>query len=251
MRKQNLESKKDDLLRRLREAGPSGLIKGKLGIKDARSLGARALKELEKERRLANLGTSKRTQYVLIEFYQPLELACRQIEVNATKGFPARYEALDLLSRTELEKGCLGQVRKKVAEGIDWLVKERRLLKFKRGKAAYFVHATQVETLLAEGKSLTPEVGGTPVSRTVLDRDAVLSAYRRIKERLGYSNVQIYELQRELGAAMEAVKALLVDESRKGNAILSLGDWSVSSKEVRSGAIELYGKPHLLVRFRE
>jgi hypothetical protein len=47
---------------------------------------------------------------------------------------------------------------------------------------------------------------------------------------------------------MDALKHFLLDESRQGRAVLTLGDWSVSSEETRAGAIELFGKPHLLVR---
>jgi hypothetical protein len=142
-------------------------------------------------------------------------------------------------------------VRAKVDEAIDWLLNERKLLKLRRGRAAYFVHASQVKPLLVEGEGRWTEPGESPVSRAPLDRAAVLEAYRRIRDRLGYSNVHIFELHREVGSPMAEVKAFLVEESRKGNAVLSLGDWAVSSEEVRSGAIELYGKPHLLVRFRE
>jgi hypothetical protein len=82
-------------------------------------------------------------------------------------------------------------------------------------------------------------------------RSEFLNAYRRVKERLGYSNVEVYELKKELGAPMDQVKAFLLEENRRGNAVLSLGDWSLSSEETRSGAIEILGKPHLLVRFRD
>jgi hypothetical protein len=47
---------------------------------------------------------------------------------------------------------------------------------------------------------------------------------------------------------MGELKRFLLEESHRGHAVLCLGDWSVSSDEIRSGAIELFGKPHLLVR---
>ena len=38
--------------------------------------------------------------------------------------------------------------------------------------------------------------------------------------------------------------------SRKGKAVLSGGDWSMSSAEVRSGAIYIHDRPQLMVRFK-
>jgi len=250
MVQQSLESKKEKILGKLKEAGASGLTKGGLGIKDAKSVGARALQALEQEREVANLGTPKKTRYVLMEFYKPLELACDQIESNAKEARLSRSGILELLSRKDLEKGCVGEIRKKVDEAIDWLVKERKLLRFRRGRVSYCVHVKHVKDLLLEEASRI-ERRETPISRQVPGRSEVLNAYKRAKERLGYSNVEIYELQKELGAPMDQVKAFLLDENRRGNAVLSLGDWSLSSEETRSGAIELLGKPHLLVRFRD
>ena len=251
MAQQSLESKMEVILGKLKEGGASGLTKGGLGIKDAKSVGARALQTLEEEREVANLGTPRRTRYVLMEFYKPLEIACDQIESNAKDARPSRSEILVLLSRKDLEKGCVGEIRKKVDEAIDWLVKERKLLRFRRGRVSYCVHVEHVKDLLLEEEAFWTERKETPIPRQFPGRSEVLNAYKRAKERLGYSNVEIYELQKELGAPMDQVKAFLLEENRRGKAVLSLGDWSLSSDETRSGAIELLGKPHLLVRFRD
>jgi len=251
MVKQSLESRKEEILGKLKDAGASGLTKGGLGIKDAKGVGARALKALDEEREIANLGTPKKTRYVLIEFYRPLELACDLIESNAKAVRSSRSEIVALLSRRELEKGCEGEVRKKVDEAIDWLVKERKLLRYRRGRVNYFVHVKQVKDLLVGEEESWIETKETPVPPQVPGRSEFLKAYRRVKERLGYSNVEISELQKEVGARMDQLKAFLLEENRRGNAVLSLGDWSLSSEEIRSGAIELLGKPHLLVRFRD
>jgi hypothetical protein len=251
MAQESVESKKEVILGKLKEVGASGLTKGGLGIKGGKGAAAMALKALEEEREVANLGTPKKTRYVLMEFYKPLEIACDQVESNAIRSKPTRPEILELLSRRDLGKGCEGEVRKKVDEAIDWLVKEGRLLRFRRGRASYCVHAELVETLLSEGEAPRTERPGTPITPRFPGRQEVLDAFRRVKERLGYSNVEIYALQKELGAPMDQLKAFLLEESRRGTAVLSLGDWSLSSEETRSGAIELFGKPHLLVRLRD
>jgi hypothetical protein len=84
-----------------------------------------------------------------------------------------------------------------------------------------------------------------------LNRKLVLEAYQKVSQRAGFSNVEIYQLQQELGAPMDALKAFLLEESRHGRAVLSLGDWSLSSEETRSGAVELQGSQYLLVRFKD
>ena len=251
MAKESLEFKKKEILTKLEKAGPAGLTKGGLGVREAKSPGARALKALEAERQVANLGTAKKTRFVLIEFYKPLEMACDRIEGNAKTAGSLRSGILELLSQKELEKGCEGEIRKKAGEALDWLVKEKKLLKFRRGRMSYYVHATQVKHLLGDQALSVMERKEPTPPRPALGRPEVLDAYRRVKERLGYSNVEIHELIKELGAPMEQVKAFLLEESRRGNAVLSLGDWSLSSEETRSGAIELLGRPHLLVRFRD
>ena len=250
MARQSLESKKADILGKLKKAGASGLTKAGLGVA-AKGPGLRALKALEDGREVANLGTAKKTRYVLIEFYKPLEMACDRIESNARATALHRPGTLDLLSRKELEKGCEGEARKKVDQAIDWLVKDKKLLKLRRGRMSYYAHANRVKDLLGEEGPPRLERKGPSPSGVVLGRPKVLEAYGRVKERLGYSNVEIYELGKELGAPMEQVKAFLIEENRKGNAFLSLGDWSLSSAETRSGAIELLGRSYLLVRFRD
>jgi hypothetical protein len=251
MAQQSLESKREEILGKLKGAGASGLTKGGLRIKDAKSVGARALKALEEEREVANLGTPKKTRYVLLEFYKPLELACDQIESNAKEAGSSRSGILELLSRKDLEKGCAGEIRKKVDEAIDWLVKERKLLRFRRGRVSYCVHVKHVKDLLVGEEASRIGRKEAPIPPQVPGRSEFLNAYKRVKERLGYSNVEIYELKKELGAPMDQVKAFLLEENRRGNAVLSIGDWSLSSEETRSGAIEILGKPHLLVRFRD
>jgi hypothetical protein len=77
-----------------------------------------------------------------------------------------------------------------------------------------------------------------------------MEAYQRVRQRLGYSNIPIYELQQESRMSPDQIRALILEESRRGNAVLSLGDWSLSSDAVRSAAIDIRGDRYLLVRFK-
>ena len=249
-----IESQKEKILSQLREAGPAGVTKAKLGVKDPKGKAAQALKELLSDRRVANLGSPTRTCYVLIEHFNPLERACEQIERNALSKKPIRDDTIELLIKKELEKGCEGEIRKKVDEAFDWLVKEKRLVRLRRSRSFYFVH---LEKMRARLKLANLEMidAAEPYSQSLpcevaekVDHQRVLAAYQRLRSKLGYSNVEISELQRELNIPMGELKRFLLEESSQGHAVLSLGDWSVSSDEIRSGAIELFGKPHLLVR---
>jgi hypothetical protein len=246
---------KQKLLSKLRKAGPAGLTKGKLGVKQAKGKAAQALSELMAERKVANLGTATRTIYVLIEHFNPLERAYDKIEKNALSKKQARADTIELLIKRDLEKGCEGEVRKKVDEAVDWLLKENSLIKLCRGRTVYYVHVERFRCLDSnhQQKSILeqiPQVSNavTPLSKE-LKWDDVMDAYRQVKQRLGYSSIPIYDLQQKLESPMDMVKRFLVEEARQGRAFLSVGDWSLSSEDVRSGVIELGGYRYLLVRF--
>ena len=247
----SIDEHKAGIVAKLSDAGPAGLTKSKLGVKDAGSPSARALKQLLDSRRVANLGSRSRTRYVLIEHFKPLELACEKIEKNAKTAKPGRRDQMPLLIRKDLEKGCEGEVRKKVDEAVDWLVKEQKLLTAQRGRTVYYLSANRIRALLAEPTALPVAGSAGRQVEPAIDKSTVLAAYLRVKSRLGYSNVEISELRKELGIPMEPLKAFLLEQSRLGNVVLSLGDWSVSPEAVRAGAVELYGRPHLLVSFQQ
>jgi hypothetical protein len=246
----NLESHKGKILQKLIAAGPAGLTKSKLGVKDAGSAYGRALKQLEKDRQVANLGSVKKTWYVLSEHFKPLEIACEQIEAAALALRPSKPDTAELLSRKDLEKGCIGEVRKKVDEALDRLVRQSTLLKMRRGRTVYFVHAESLRHLVPPVATVPRHVPRNVQPSTALNRGLVMEAYQRVSRRTGYSNIPIYELQQECRMPLEQIKALILEESRNGNAVLSLGDWSLSSEAVRSAAIDIRGDRYLLVRFK-
>ncbi len=247
----SIEKYKTNIITKLSEVGPVGLPKSKLGVKDAKSPSGRAFKELLTNRRMANLGTRSRTRYVLMEHFKPLELACEQVEKNAKRTKPGQTGQIQLLIRKDLEKGCEGEVRKKVDEAIDWLVKEQKLLRAQRGRTFYYLSADRMLALFEEQAELPISGGKQQEVVPALDRSVVFTAYLCVRNRLGYSSVEISELRKELDLPMDRLKIFLLEQSRLGNVVLSIGDWSVSSEAVRSGAIELYGQPHLLVSFKQ
>ncbi len=232
-----IEAAKSDILQKLSGAGEAGLSKS--GLKVASKVRGQAFRELVQARRIANMGSPRQTRFVLIEHYRPLEVACERI-LNK-----ARPDVLHLFSRTRLEKGITGAPGRKVVEAIDWLVGEGALLKIKHGRVSYYLHTSSVQALL-------PRAVGEDSSTPQADIEAeVLAAYETVKLRGGFSDVKIYDLQRAARVPMDQLKTFLLGMSREGRAVLSLGDWSLSSPEVRSGAVEIHGRPHLLVRFKK
>ena len=122
-------------------------------------------------------------------------------------------------------------------------------MKLKRGRDLFFLHTDLVREVLAEQAEI-PAFEIEPYSHAI-NRGDVFTAYLRVRNRLGYSSIEIYELQQELGAPMAQLKNFLIKESRRGRVVLRRGNLTVSSEVARSGAVELNGQPHLLVEFKQ
>lgn len=249
-KKIDMATAKSNLLAKLRQAGEKGLAKSLLQIKKG-TIYEQAFNELLKERQIANLGTSKRPQIVLAEHFRPLEMACERIVAK----FPDRDVVL--LSKAQLEEGLKGAVLKQVGAAIDWLVKEGKLLRAKRGALSLLMSTVAVKHHLPETRILEPiqlplpaTVPAQPPQPSTDVESRIMAAYQVVKQRERFSDVEIYSLQQESGVTMPELKAFLLHMSRAGRAVLSLGDWSLSSEEIRSGAVEIHGRQNLMVRFK-
>jgi len=247
MAKLNLEAHKEDILKRLRGAGKKGVNKTELKVTSkSENMRIEAFKSLEKEGKIVNSGTKSKPRYLLQEFYRPLEMAYEKIEEHLLAV--QKPDKMKLVSLSNL-KNMLKNLKHEADKAIDLLLKENKLLKIKHGNGTYFLHANPVLELLSFVQVSPEKIEEKPAAE--LTTEHVLEAYMRVKQRSGFSNIEIYELQQELGAPMDQVKEFLLQESKQGRVILGLGDWSLSSEETRSGAVYMRGKPHLLVRFKE
>jgi len=260
----NLEPYKKEMLNQLKEAETKGFTKSRLIGKSRPK--TKALKELEESGEIINLGSKGRTRYVLKEFDMPLEIGYELLVKKAASGRPTLFSRTKL---RELVKGAPAKVMKKMDEAIDRLVREKKLIRLISGKTAFFLHAASIQSFIAselsepeekEALSVPESKPEPPVSQPEpaqtepvpgLTIEQVTGAYRRVMNRVGSPNIGIYELQRELGVPMEMLKPFLLKENQGGNAVLVPGDWSASSETVRSGAVYIEGRPHLLVRFKE
>ncbi|MDM8537007.1 hypothetical protein QUF70_09660 [Desulfobacterales bacterium HSG17] len=242
MPKPDIESYKKDIILKLQDAGKKGLSKSKLGIKAP--LKIQTFKELESSGAIANLGTKSRTLYVLQEFNKPLEMACEQIE-NKLKP-----DSIEILSKSKIKgmtKTAPSAVKKKIDEAVKKLAHENRLLKVKQGKNFLFLYVPAVLHHLSKEKICNANIE----QLQDLNRDQVIEAYKKVSQEAGFSNIEIYELQKELGVPLEILKEFIIKQDQQGKVILTKGDPSLYSEEIRSAAVHIDGVSYLLIRFKD
>ncbi|MDR4507617.1 MAG: hypothetical protein MRJ65_05165 [Candidatus Brocadiaceae bacterium] len=240
----SIEIQKEIIVQKLRDAGPDGLGKSKLRITKGLE---QAFQNLLRDNEIRNLGSKARPRYVLKEYFNPLESAYNEIErftVSPRKQNELAPFPLTKI-RNKLTPGC---IREKADEAIEFLIKEKKLLKIRIGRGTYFLHVSSIAPYLPPDGSFGLKREAMKID-VEIDRDKVVASYEKIRRQKGFSNIEIYELQQDLAVPMEKLKSLLLEESRTGRAVFSLGDWSLSSEETRSGAMYLDGEPYLLIRF--
>ena len=245
-------SHRDEILQKLEKAGETGLNQSKLqGARTSKSYDAKkqALHELLAKRDIGNLGTESKPRYVLIRFFNPLEKAYAAILKKATPGKVSTF------LESELRKGSAGAIAAKVGEAIELLVAEKRLIRIKRGKSTFYLHAASIESLVnfgdsASGAGSQVEADGSPeASGTQLDIEALTVAYQELVRETGFSDVRISALQHRSGAPLAALKSWILAQSRAGKISPTRGDWSLADEAERAAAVEIAGEPHLRVRF--
>lgn len=93
-----------------------------------------------------------------------------------------------------------------------------------------------------------------PVEPTVSERMAIESAYKEAVLKSGFPAVKIADVLEAAGFGpneMERGRGILNDLYRKGEVVLSLGDWSIANDRERAWTVPLYGQRYLQARFLE
>ena len=112
----------------------------------------------------------------------------------------------------------------------------RQLLALGQGKSVRYLFAGPLRQWL--------DGSAAPTEPAALDE-----VYRRlVRESGGFPDVKISALQAAVGDGSGALATELVARWRRGEATLSMGDWSLASEETRAAAVELNGERYLLVR---
>jgi len=228
------EAYEQDILRRLSEAGAGGLNKTQLGIRSQKTPKAKVLESLLKRREIANLGSDNKTRYVLVQYFQPLELAYEHIETLS------RQLGIKLGSQSSLTVELKGQIKKKADEALKLLVREGKLIKLSHAGRPVYLHVSALPKTLA-----------TSVSIQAPTEAAIRKAYKETVAEFGYPDVLIHEVFLRLGGDLETFKIALKQACEERKAIASVGDWSLSSPEERNTALYINGSPHLRIRFKE
>jgi len=223
------------ILERLGAAGEQGLGRTALGV-DSRTragkLSGTALKGLEQESALGNLGTRVRPRYVLRCYFRPLEIAYEHIRAKGAPGKPR------LFSKGELLPGLVGPSKQKFDEALALLVKEGLLLRLRRGNLTLYLHGESIRGLAGEAAG----------AAAPLAREAVLAAYRQAVRQAGFADVLIADLLRLLPAGGDGLLRFLREECRAGRAVPSLGDWSLTPAADREAHVVINGQAHLRIR---
>lgn len=143
-----------------------------------------------------------------------------------------------LWSRAELSRRLTPAERPQLDAALARLREERQVLGLSQGKGTYYVFAGALRRWLAEDA-----VAGTVTPLPLVE------VYRRlVRESGGFPDVKIAALQAATGGTLAAE---LTAAWRRGEATLSLGDWSLADEGSRAAAVELDGERYLLVRFEE
>ncbi len=128
---------------------------------------------------------------------------------------------------------------------------EQRLVALRHGRSEYFAFAGPLNARLgsAPAAATTKTDTGAPPAPA----EGLMGVYRRlVRESGGFPDVKIAQLARGIGpAAARGLSEHLTALWRAGDAVLSLGDWSLANEETRAAALELDGEKYLLVRFAE
>ncbi len=236
-----VEVEKKNLLQRLKEVGAEGITKSNLC--GSSKIKTEALKALLQERKIFNLGSKARACFVLPEHYRPLERAYEELE----KIFNSN--GLKLISKGKIEKikeiKKYSSVNKHVNEALDILIQEQKVLKLKTANYFSYIGVKPiVDSLDLSGQTTTQE----PPIDTNEYKQQINEAYRKLSQQSGFSAVEIYNLHKETGIPLDWIKEYILTLRKEGKAEFNFGDWSLSSKETRLGAVEFDGDRFLLVR---
>ncbi len=228
------------IVERLAAAGDDGRNIRELDLPKAGTRKGRACREalerLQRGGRIVNLGSRQRPRYITSEQYRPLEWACEQIEARA------RDNGIRLASRSTLTRGLKGPIAEQADQALKWLVHEGRLLRLRWAGFAVYLHVSALpEPARPEATDDAP----------ALDTRRLQQAYRQVAAQYSYPDVPIARVHRASGGELSQFKAALLQACREGLAVASIGDWSLASDEERGAAIEINGRPHLRIRFRQ
>jgi hypothetical protein len=242
---------KAGVLAKLKQAGAKGLSLARLGpkSKNARALLDRTLADLAAHKSVTQVVTSGRAIYYLSQFAPGLESVSAKLERQA------REAGGSLLSRDDLKALLTKPEIPYFTPALCRLLGEKVLVKLQhiarrsrngnRRETDFYLHRATLQEKTAE--TFRPDSGD---GRFSSGAKMLLQAYHDLVLRNGFPDVEIAELQQELGIPIPEVATQILEERDAGRAVLSFGDWSLASEKTRLAAIQIDGERYLRVRFQ-
>lgn len=235
---------RQEILDKLHQGGAKGLSTGALRIPNSGTkkgkLCRELLKKLLKSGEIGNLGNTRRPRYVLIEHFNPLEIACDALAARAKKN------AKKLGSKNSLSQGIKGAAEKKIDEALKLLVAQGRLIRLSWSGNPVYLHVSNLPQPSNPLESATKTQPSTDI-----DEKAIQKAYRETVQEFGYADVMIHEIFLRHSGDLDTFKSALLQACETGQAIPNIGDWSLASEDERKAALYIGGRPHLRIRFKD
>lgn len=245
MARKTEEDYKKELLAKIENAREKGVSKSALCKSKSSEEKVKAFTALQKTNEIADIGTKQSPRWVLPRYKnQPFEIAYNNIEKKAKESKEL------LISKKKLIAGLQGRPKNEFDEALRILAQEKKIIKLKAARSFLYIHIDRLIPFMPEPATLPNlDEPASPAPNPDELRKLVMDSYQKVKQRFHFSDIWIFELYKEAGLQMDVLKNFLLKESREGRAVLSYGDWSLSSDEIHTGAIEINGDQHLMVRF--
>ena len=246
MARKTEEDYKKEFLAKIENAREKGVSKSALCTSKSSEEKVKAFTALHKANEISDIGTKKYPRWVLPRYKnQPFEIAYNHIEKKAKESKEL------LISKNKLIAGLKGRPKNEFDEALRILAQEKKIIMLKAARSFLCIHIDRLIPFMPEPASLAPNPNepASPAPNPEELRKSVMDSYQKVKQRFHFSDIWIFELFQEAGLQMDVLKNFLLKESREGRAVLSYGDWSLSSDEIHTGAIEINGDQHLMVRF--
>ena len=246
MARKTEEDYKKEFLAKIENAREKGVSKSALCTSKSSEEKVKAFTALHKANEISDIGTKKYPRWVLPRYKnQPFEIAYNHIEKKTKESKEL------LISKNKLIAGLKGRPKNEFDEALRILAQEKKIIMLKAARSFLCIHIDRLIPFMPEPASLAPNPNepASPAPNPEELRKSVMDSYQKVKQRFHFSDIWIFELFQEAGLQMDVLKNFLLKESREGRAVLSYGDWSLSSDEIHTGAIEINGDQHLMVRF--
>lgn len=228
----------DHVIRKIAASGSGGVSPGKLGASAGSPIAA-AVRQLEKQKAIANIGSKKRPRYVLMEFAPNLETVGEKIAVMA-EGKP------DNLFSKNAFLNAFGSLEKKfVPEALTWLAEDRRIRKLLYGRRALYLYA---------GRALpeeNPDASDTGAANIAEDEEKIIRSYSGIVDPAKGPYITVESLFRETGLSWDRFVSAVLSMSERGIAVPGRGDLSFTSNREREFTLTIGNEPYFLIRIRQ